>query len=93
VAIEREGEAHDLAIPAGEFQRIRAPAAIRADRRHLAVMLARPSASGMPLEKQPVLAHQPVDAFSVDRILPGGAPLAPEQRGDPPVAIGRTLVD
>ena len=40
MAVEGEGDAHDLAVPAGELQRIRAPAAIRADRHDLAVMLA-----------------------------------------------------
>jgi hypothetical protein len=41
VAIEGEGDAHHLAVPAGEFQRVGAPAAIRVDRRDLAVVLAR----------------------------------------------------
>jgi hypothetical protein len=33
MAVEGEGDAHDLAIPAGELQRIRAPAAVRAGHR------------------------------------------------------------
>jgi hypothetical protein len=37
VAIEGEGEAHDLAVPAGELQAIRAPADIRAQRGDLTV--------------------------------------------------------
>jgi hypothetical protein len=49
VAVEGEGETHHLAIPASELQGIRAPAAIRMDCRHLAVMLARPAAAGMAL--------------------------------------------
>src|SRR5271166_3892141 len=38
MAIEGEGNAHHLAVPTREFQRVRAPAAIRADRRDLAVI-------------------------------------------------------
>ena len=40
VAVEGEGDAHDLAVPAGELQAVGAPADVRADRHHLAVMLA-----------------------------------------------------
>ena len=67
VAIESEGDADDLAVPAGELQRVRAPADVRADRDHLAVMLAGRPAAGVALEKQAVLLHQAVDALGVDR--------------------------
>jgi hypothetical protein len=76
MAIESEGDAHDLAVPAGELQRVRTPAAVRADRRHLAVMLARSAASSMAFEQEAVLFHQPVDALCVDRGLTFGSPLA-----------------
>src|SRR4029078_9667221 len=46
MAIEGEGDAHHLTVPASELQRVRAPAAIRADRRDLAVVFARSPASG-----------------------------------------------
>src|SRR5438128_1320597 len=61
MAIEREGDAHELATPAGELQRIRVPAAVRADRRHLAVVLAYPPASRMTFEQEAMLLHQPID--------------------------------
>ena len=76
MAIEGEGDAHHLAVPAGELQSIRAPAAIRADRRHLAVMLARSPASGMALKQEAVFLHQAVDALGVDRGHTVGSPLA-----------------
>jgi len=50
VAVEGKGHPYDLAVPAGKLECIRAPAAIRADRRHLAVMLARPPAPGVAFE-------------------------------------------
>src|SRR5215831_20922846 len=50
MAIQRKGDAHDIAIPAGELEHVRAPAAIRTDCRDLAVMVARPPASGMAFE-------------------------------------------
>jgi hypothetical protein len=76
MAIEGKGHPYDLAVPAGELERIRAPAAIRADRRHLAVMLARPAASGVAFEQEAVLLHQPVDTLRVDRGQTVGSPLA-----------------
>ena len=71
-----EGDAHNLAAPAGELQRVRAPAAVRADRRHLAVVLAHSPASGMAFEQEAVLLHQPIDALGVDRGQTVGSPLA-----------------
>jgi hypothetical protein len=41
VAIEGEVDARDLATPAHELEHVRTPATFSADRRHLAVMLAR----------------------------------------------------
>ena len=56
-------------------------------------MLAWASPSGMALQEQPVFAHQTIDPLGIDRLLAGGSPLALEERGDPPVAVGRPLVD
>ena len=76
MAIEREGDAHDLAVPASELQRIRAPAGIRADRRDLAIVLARPAAPGVAFKQQSVLLHQAIDALGIDRGQTVGSPLA-----------------
>jgi hypothetical protein len=63
MSVEGEGDTHHLAAPTGERQRVLAPAAVRLDGHDLAVMLARPPASGMTFEQQPMLLHQPVDAL------------------------------
>ena len=76
MAVEGEGDAHDVTIPAGELQCIPAPAVIRADRGDLAVMFARPPASGMAFEQKAMLLHQPIDALGVDGGLTFGSPLA-----------------
>ena len=34
-----------------------------------------------------------IDPLGIDGLASGGSPLALEERGDPPVAIGRPLVD
>src|SRR5205823_7244700 len=76
LAIEGESNAHDLAIPAGKLQRIRALAVVRADRRRLAIVLAHPPASGMAFEQEALRLHQPTDALGVDRGPTVGSPLA-----------------
>jgi hypothetical protein len=76
VAIQRKGDAHDLAIPAGELEHVRAPAAIRTDCRDFAVMLAQAPTSGMAFEQQLVFFHQPVDALGIYRGQTVGSPLA-----------------
>jgi hypothetical protein len=58
VAIEGESNADDLAVPSRELQHVRAPADIRADRRHLVVMLARLSSAGITGEQQAVQGSQ-----------------------------------
>ena len=47
----------------------------------------------MTFKQQTVLFHQPIDALGVDWGLTGGLPLALEERGDPPVPVGWSLVD
>lgn len=42
----------------------------------------------MALQEQPVLLHKAIDPLRIDRVLAGRSPLALEERGDPPVAIG-----
>src|SRR5438046_2902293 len=59
----------------------------------MTVMFARPPASGVTGQQQSVPFHQPVDALGVDRGQTVGSPLAPDERGDPPVPIGWPRVD
>src|SRR5437762_13981888 len=47
----------------------------------------------MPGQQQSVPLHQPVDALGVDWGQTVGSPLALEERGDPPVPVGRSRVD
>jgi hypothetical protein len=56
-------------------------------------MIAGEPAASVALQELPVLLHKAIDPFRVDRVLAGGSPLALEERGDPPVAIGWPLVD
>ena len=56
-------------------------------------MLAWSASAGIALQQQSVLLHQAEDALGVDGLASGGSPLALEERGDPPVAIGGPLVD
>jgi hypothetical protein len=60
---------------------------------HVVDHLAGGPAASVALQEQPVLLHKAIDPFHVDRVLAGGSPLALEERGDPPVAIGWPLVD
>jgi hypothetical protein len=93
VTVERKGNTDCLTIPTGELQRVGAPSDIRSEGDYLAIMFPRPVAAGMSLQKQPMLLHQPIDALGVDRFLPGGSPLALEERGDPSIRIARPLID
>ena len=81
VTVESEGYTNDLTVPAGELQRVGAPADI--DRDHLAVMIAGgPAGQCGALQVHPVLLHKAIDPFRVDRVLAGGSPLALEERGE-----------
>lgn len=87
VAVQGKGNPHDLAIPAGEFQRVRTPTLVGAACHDRSVMGPRDAAPCMPGQQQAALLHQSVDALGVDRVVAGGSPLALEERGDPPVSI------
>jgi hypothetical protein len=93
MAIEGEGDAHHLAVPASEPQRVGAPAEVGADPRDLAVMLARTPTAGVAFEQEAVFLYQPISALCIDQGQPVGSPLALEERGDPTVAVGRALID
>ena len=60
----------------------------------MAVMLARsPTTIDVAFEHEAILLHERADVFSVDRSRTIGSSLALGWRGDPPVAVGRPLVD
>ena len=48
---------------------------------------------GMAGEQQAMLVHQAIDALAIDGSFASGSPLALEERGDPPVAVGGARVD
>src|SRR4029077_6174934 len=63
MAIESEGEAHDLAVPAGELKAIRARADIWAEQGKRAVVTAGTRVSCWSGKYKAVPLHQPVDAL------------------------------
>ena len=90
--VQREGDPDNLAAPTGELQDIRTPSLIGTAGYDGAIMDTRGTPPGMPGQEKPVLLHQPVDPLGIDGIEAGGSPLALEERGDPPVSIGRTPI-
>ena len=92
MAVQREGDPDNLAAPTGELQDIRTPSLIGTAGYDGAIMDTRGTPPGMPGQEKPVLLHQPVDPLGIDGIEAGGSPLALEERGDPPVSIGRTPI-
>jgi hypothetical protein len=93
VAVERERDPRQVAIPAGELERVGAPAGVGAQGDDLAIMLARPPPSGVPGQEQSVFLHQPVDAFGIDRLATVGSPARLMSAAIPPVAVGWLCVD
>ena len=93
VSIHGEADPDDLPVPAGELKAVGAPAQVRGQDDDLAVMGAAGAPAGMPLQQQAVQLHQPVDALVIDRGGALGRQVAVQQRGDPPVAVGRPRLD
>ncbi|MNN33809.1 hypothetical protein D3C81_1475810 [compost metagenome] len=90
--IDDESETNDLSIPAGELQTVRAPAQVGSHNHDLAVMDAALANGGMLLQQHGMVAHDAMDPFGVDDRPIGGSPFAIEERGDPPIAVGRPLI-
>lgn len=88
-----EKDAHDLAVAGADFEVIRTPAAIRAQRDDDAVMGAARPARRMSFERQAVVLHDPQHALGVHGRLAFGPQLSVRQRADAAIAIGRALVD
>lgn len=91
-SVDDEGETDDLTVPAGELQTVRALAQVRAHHHDFAVMDSAFANGRMSLQQHGVVAHDAMNPFGVDDRLIGGSSLAIEERGDPPIAIGRPSI-
>ena len=80
--VDDEGQADNLAVPAGELQPIRAPAQVGADHHHPAVMAALGVRLAAAFQQQVVDLHDPVDALVVDRIKATGLKQTVQHRRD-----------
>lgn len=87
--VDDEGETDHLAIPAGKLQSIGAPAQVGAHDHDLAVMDATLAKGRMLFQQHGVVGHDAMDPLGVNDRLIGGSPIAIEERGDRPIAIGR----
>ena len=68
-AIEREGDTDFLRIVAGDLKTVGAPAQVRS--RHSDRAIVPPlAASGMPMKKQTVDAHDAINAFTIGGLAP-----------------------
>lgn len=93
VTIEREGDAYDVAVPAGKLEAVRARPDIGAQRDDTAAVLARPAATGMAREQQSLFLHRSIDALGINRRAVDGQPLALEEDDDASAATGRSGID
>ena len=92
-AVEGKSDAHTLAVVAADLEAIRAPAVVTFGRGDTAVLLPL-LATGVTLEQQPVLAHDPVDPLVVGRCQPTMLlGLAPQDGVNAPVALGGHVGD
>jgi hypothetical protein len=87
--IQGEGRTHDLAVPARDLEAIGCPAQVRADRDDLPVVSPARRLPGVSLQQHAVLRHQAIDAFMINPRKACFKPFSVQQRGDPPVAVGR----
>src|SRR6185437_11635503 len=92
-AVQREGDAHLLAVVAADLEPVRAPARIGAVDRDAALVPPFLAAPGVAVEQKTVRFHDPVDPLDVHRRATLFAALTPEQRMDAPVTVGRLTGD
>ena len=90
--VDGEDEAHDLAIPAADFQAVGRPAVIGRQGNNAAFMRADRPMADMRLEQQLALRHEAKDTLVVDRLGAGCAASAVQERRDPPIAVSRTRI-
>jgi len=88
-AVEREGDAHLLAVVAADLEAVGAPAGVAGINRDAPVVAPLVSLAAVPLEQQAMYLHHPVDALGIGRRRSAIACLPPQERMDPAVAIGR----
>ncbi len=87
VSVDDEGAAYDLTVPAGEPKAVRAPAQVRADRHHDAIMPVAGPLGVAPRQQQAVRRHDAIDELVVDRRQSFGALLSIEDRRGAAVAV------
>src|SRR3954464_14534055 len=92
-AIQREGDAHLLAVVAADLEPVRAPSRIGAVDRDPAIVPPFLTVAGMAVEQKTVRLHDPVDPLDVHGRTAPFAALTPEQRMDAPITVGRLTGD
>jgi hypothetical protein len=92
-AVEREGDAHLLAIVAADLQAVGAPAGVAGLNRDPAIVPTLLAAAAVPLEQEAMQLHDSVDPLGVGRCAPGLFRLAAEQGMHAAIAVGRQVGD
>lgn len=92
-AVEREGDAHRLAIVAADLERVEAPARVAPVDRGPAIMAPLLALAAMGVEQQAVTPHDAVDALWIGRCAPGLLGLAAQQGMHAAIVIGRQIGD
>jgi hypothetical protein len=87
-----EDDADNIAVPASDLEDIGAPAQVRAHHHHFAVMQAALAAARMALEEKPLPLHDSEDSLMVGRWLALCGQQSVHQRGDAPIAVGRSFI-
>ena len=93
-AVEREGDAHLLAIVAADLERVGAPTGVAQIDRYPAVVPPFVAAAAAVTQKeQPVHLHHAIDALRVGRCAPGLLGLATQQCMYATIAVGGQIGD
>jgi hypothetical protein len=82
-----------LSVARVQFEVIRAPAHVGAQRHHHAVVGSTGTKGGVWGQRQPVHAHDPQHALAVDGRLASGPSYPVHERRDAPVSIGWARID
>lgn len=87
-AVQRDGDAHALAVLAAGLEAVRAPAGVADIGRDTAFVQALRSTKGMSREQEPVHLHHPIDTLHVRRGVAILLSLATQQGMDATIAAG-----